>query len=688
MATTLKRRIAALAGAVTLALLLSPAHAAPALDLATPPAGAETWTITSGGRTFGEASRWTTTDGTRWSRDRFSERSYESDIEQQLRFAPDGAIREMVVRGKSPSGDAAETFKTTAGRYAYESTVDHGEGAAKPGAFYVSFGGTTDSLFVLAEALAKAPGHAIDLLPTGRATMTPLTTLQVSHAGRTRTLTAELVSGLDLTPFVIWMDGGHAFATTGALNTLPKGWEEVGPALIKAETAAMARQAPALVARIAPKLNGPVAFTHVRLYDSDAQTFRDDMTVVVEGGRVTGSGPAPAVAIPVGAEVIDGRGKTLLPGLWDSHKHYGDDSAGPLLLSQGITTIRDMGNPPEALQDRRRRIDAGELLGPRIVPLLLLDSPGPQADFAAVLVKTEAEAIAAVHRAKAEGYFGVKIYGSLDPRLIAPIATEAHALGLRVQGHIPRTVRPLDAVQDGYDELTHMNFVMMQAMPDEVVNAVDGLQQRHYGPARLAPGVDFASPQMASYLDELVRRHIVVDPTLVVFEHLWATDKGDLAPALDSFQIALPPQFERHLKDGGLAPLPDLTRTQMRRGFARLVDLTGELHRRGVPIVAGTDGYGLELVRELELYVRAGFTPAEALAAATIVPARVMGLDHETGSLAVGKQADLVLVNGDPGKTLGDLRKVDLVMRDGRLMRARDLRAAAGLAEPAAGAGG
>ena len=121
----------------------------------------------------------------------------------------------------------------------------------------------------------------------------------------------------------------------------------------------------------------------------------------------------------------------------------------------------------------------------------------------------------------------------------------------------------------------------------------------------------------------------------------------------------------------------------MRRAYAVALALVGELHRRGIPILAGSDGYGFELVRELELYVAVGFSPAEALATATIVPARAMGLDRETGSIAIGKRAELVLVNGDPSRAISDLRHVELVMRAGYLMRADDLRRVAGLSAEA-----
>jgi imidazolonepropionase-like amidohydrolase len=125
---------------------------------------------------------------------------------------------------------------------------------------------------------------------------------------------------------------------------------------------------------------------------------------------------------------------------------------------------------------------------------------------------------------------------------------------------------------------------------------------------------------------------------------------------------------------------PGVTRADFRASFDKLSQLVGVLHKAGVPIVAGTDGSGMELVRELELYVAAGFTPAEALASATIQTARLVGADAHTGSIVVGKAADLVLVDGDPSKHIGDLRHTRIVMMDGKLMDANALRAAGGFA--------
>jgi imidazolonepropionase-like amidohydrolase len=446
----------------------------------------------------------------------------------------------------------------------------------------------------------------------------------------------------------------------------------------KAQDAALAKLAPAQVAAIAKTPAGPVAFTNVKLYDSAARKFLNQMTVVVDKGVITAVGPAKKIKAPKNAQVIDGVGKTLIPGLWDNHQHYGDDSTGPLLLASGITSVRDPGNQPEELMARKKRIDDGQLLGQRIVPSLLIDGPGPYTAQVAVVVHNLDEALAAVHRAKDSGYFGIKLYGSLDPSYVKPMAALAHKLGLHVHGHIPHGMRPLDAVRAGYDEITHINFVMMQAMPDDIVKTSNGMN-RFVGTGKFAKDVDLHSKAMTAYLDELAKRHIAVDPTLVTFEDLYVPERGTYPPADAPYAETLPSQFSRGFLSSAMAPTAELTRESMRASFAKLKALIPELNRRHIEVLAGTDGTGFELIRELELYVEAGLTPAEALATATSNPAHVFGLWSKTGSITKGKLAELALIDGDPSKSIGELRQVELVMRDGKLMKTSDLRATLGI---------
>jgi cytosine/adenosine deaminase-related metal-dependent hydrolase len=670
-------------------ILLGCFLAAPAMadtkadDLAKPPADAKIWTISSSGGDahHGQVAMWTAKDGTHWSRMSFDLRGFVTELDEQNRFAPDGTLSAMIVRGHTPQGDASETYEVKDGTYTFTSPVDHASGKAARGLDYVAFGGTIDSFVFIMDDMLKAPDRSVNLLPSGRGQVAPLATLAVDNGKEKKTLTAYAITGFGLSPFPVWYDGDKFFGIAGVIDFLPGGWEKAGAAMSKAQDEALAKLAPALVASIAKTPAGPVAFAHVKLYDSDARKFLDDQTVVEDKGVVTAVGPSASTKAPANAQVIDGTGKTLIPGLWDNHQHYGDDSTGPLLLASGITSVRDPGNQPDELMARKKRIDDGELLGQRIVPSLLIDGPGPYTAQVAVVVHNVDEALAAVHRAKDSGYFGIKIYGSMDPAWVKPMADLAHQLGLHVHGHIPHGMRPLDAVHAGYDEITHINFVMMQAMPDEIVAKSNGMG-RFVGTGKFAKDVDLHSKAMSDYLDELAARHIAVDPTLVTFEDLYVPERGTVPAADQAYMDTLPSQFARGFLSSAMAPSADLPRATMLASFAKLKALVAELNKRHMDVLAGTDGVGFELIRELQLYVEAGMTPEDALACATSTPARVYRLSDKTGSLKTGKLAELALIDGDPSKNITDLRQVELVMRDGKLMKAADLRAPLGISGP------
>jgi imidazolonepropionase-like amidohydrolase len=293
-------------------------------------------------------------------------------------------------------------------------------------------------------------------------------------------------------------------------------------------------------------------------------------------------------------------------------------------------------------------------------------------------VESREEAIAAVRQAKTDGQTGVKFYGTVNRSWLAPAAAEAHSLSMHVHGHVPAAMRPREAIEAGYEEITHINFVAMEGMPDDVV-ARSNTVQRFQGIGRYAKDLDFDAEPMRSLIALMAERKIWVDPTLVVFEGVFFPENGDLSPAYAPYVGTLPPAVERGFRQGGFKPEDGTTRADFRASFRKLVELVGRLHRAGVPIVAGTDGSGLELVRELELYVQAGFTPEEAIASATIRPALLLGVQEQTGSIAVGKRADLALVDGDPSRKIGDLRHVLTVMMDGKIMQADKLRAAVGV---------
>ena len=669
--------LAALAAGVAMLPLAATAQTSKE-QLMTPPANAQRFVIVSIAGQHGTSSAWTLPDGTLASRFSMNLRGQIFETDETIHLGPNGQPDRIVVRGFTPTGDAGETFEIKGGQARWKNKVEDASVAYDGRAQYSTYGGTPASAVYNVKSLYDAPGKRLTLLPGGEERLVKLVDIPVGQGATAKTITAWTIEGVGLEPQPVLLNAdGSFFGFVFGIGMLPPAYAGDLLKIQKAQIDAMAARNPAYMARFGQVSPVPVAFTHVKLFDAEKAAFVDDQTVVTNGKMIAAVGPAGSVKVPAGAKVIDGRGKTLSPGIWDAHMHVGTDLQGLQLLSQGETSSRNPGADIQSTLLRNGRIAKGELLFPTVYSSVLIDGKGPLAAQGGITVSSAAEAVAAVDKAKENGFAAVKFYTSMKPEWLWPAITEAHKLGLHVHGHIPATLRPTDVIKGGYDEITHINFVMMQALPDSVVNIDNGIE-RFNGPGKYAKDVDLDAAPMKPLIAEMAAKHIAVDPTLVTFEGLYVPENGDLSPAYAPFLGTMPPQVERGFRESGFQPPAGVTRADWRASFAKLVQLTRKLHDAGVPIVAGTDGSGLEIVRELELYVGAGFTPGEALQSATLVPARVVGADKETGSIKVGKQADLVLVDGDASKEIGAMRRTVWVMSDGALMNADELRQAAG----------
>jgi imidazolonepropionase-like amidohydrolase len=650
----------------------------PATELAKPPVSAKHFIIESTGGKHGESWSWVTADGTRMGRESLNLRGQVWEVDYSGRAGADGMPGTLVVRGVTPQGDAGETFALTDGKASWKSPIDSGTADNVVSAFYTTQGGPIDTTAWFLEALLASPDKTLKLLPGGKASAEKLTSVEVGSGATKQTVTAWAITGLSSSPAPVWADASNKFfALTFGMGWLPEAYASENGKLLAAQTAALAARAPGLAKSLLKTPAGAVVFQDVQLFDADARLFRSHQTVVVSQGKIIRMGPAAAIKAPAHAQFIDGKGKTLLPGLWDCHMHVGDDYTGLQELSLGVTSVRDPGNDDKQTLDRRARAAKGDLLFPNVYPSSLIDGKGPYTAQVANVATSQAEAIALVDTAKANGFNGIKFYGTFNPAWLPATIAEAHKLGLHVHGHIPAGIRPMEAIKDGYDEITHINWIIMQAMPDSVIKASNGIM-RFEGPGRYAKDVDLGGTEMSAIVATMAKKKIYSDPTMVTFEGLYVPDNGDLSPAYAPFVGTLPPTTERGFRSGGFAVPKDLTRADYRASWAKMLALLDKMHKAGVPIVAGTDGSGIEIVRELEIYVQAGFSNADALAAATIVPATMVGAHKRTGSIKVGKQADLVLVEGDPSKTIADLRQTRVVMLAGKLIDADALRAAAG----------
>ena len=650
----------------------------PTAELAKPPASARHFLIQSTAGKHGDSWTWVNADGTRMGRESLNLRGQVFELDSSGKPGKDGMVERLEIRGVTPQGDAAETFAITGGKATWKSVVDAGSTAYGAPTFYSSFGGPIDTTAWLVEALLASPDKTLSLLPGGRARAEKLTTLTVGEGANQKEVTAWAVIGVSNSPIPVWADASNKFfGFNFFLSWLPEEYAGEHQRLAEAQSKALSERGPALRKSLLKTPAGAVVFQNVQVFDADARQFLADHTVIVDNGLITAVGPSKSVKVPKGAQVIEGRGKTLLPGMWDCHMHVGNDVTGLQELSMGVTSVRDPGNDDSLTIDRRQRVAKGELLMPNVYPSSLIDGKGQYAAQTANVATSEAEMIAWVDKAKANGFTGVKFYGTLNKAWVPAGAAEAHKLGLHVHGHIPVGMRPLEAINAGYDEITHINWVVMQAMPDSVIAESNGIM-RFEGPGRYAKDLNLDGEPMKAIVSTMAAKGIYSDPTMVAFESLYVPEHGELSPMYAPFVGTLPPSTERGFRLGGFQVPKDLTRADYRASWAKMVALLGKMHKAGVPIVAGTDGAGIELVRELEIYVEAGFTPAEALVSATLLPAKLVGQDKTTGSIKVGKAADLVLVEGDPSKKLSDLRQTRVVVLGGKLLDADALREAAG----------
>ncbi len=659
----------------------TPAAPATKEQLMRPPAGARHYTISSVAGKHGDIWSWTMPDGSTAYRMSMSLRGWVTETDAVIATGPDRRPVRMAVRGFTDSGDATETFSVDpAGVAHWKTAVDEGS-APFAGKRYNSYGGPWLAGEGDIDALVAAGPKGVDLLPRGHATLTIGKSVQIDGPAGKKTVKLAFVEGLGFSPSPFWLDENNRFfGNAGVISLLPEGYAAAGPKLKDIQDEATAAMVRDVAHRfLSPANRTPTLIDHVLLFDSVAGRYVPDQAVLIADGKVAAVGAGGSLTLPAGAVTIDGRGKTLTPGLWDAHRHVGGDDWNLLQnVATGITNYRSPGSMIDEAHSLMKRRAAGDLLAPDGKVSVIIDRKDPLAAQGALTVSSVDEAIAAVRNIKDAGLWGVKFYTSMDPAWIAPAAAEAHRLGLHVHGHIPAGMRPLEAVRAGYDEVTHINFIMMQAMPQAVVDKAN-TAARLEGPAKYGKDVDLDSPEMKAFYAELAKRRTIIDPTLTVWEPLMTSDGSMVAPEYSPFVDVAPPAVARGWKIAGYPLFDGLTRDDFRKSFAKMVGVVGKLHDAGVPIVAGTDGWGLELVRELDLYQEAGLSNAAALQTATIVPAKMVGMADRTGSIAVGKSADIILVDGDVSQDLGRLRQVRTVFLDGYRLDGDALRRASGM---------
>ena len=601
------------------------------------------------------------------------------DLSEEIHVAADGTIQSYRLRGKSTFGAVLdERFTLARGRASWRSPSEHGEASPVGPAMYLPNDGSPEIRALIVRASQRLPDGRIAALPGGELQSARIAEMRVGPAGKERTVALYSILGLGLQPAYVWLDAGlrlFARISPGGAHVIVQGFEAFSPQLEERQLAAASEFLRNIATRNARRLPEPVLIRDVRVLDSTSATLGAPADVYLYGGHISAIYPAGSVAEDA-ATVIDGGGRALLPGLFDMHTHE-DAWNAALQIAGGVTTSRDMGNDNALLADLIARIGRGELIGPRIVPAGFIEGESPFATRGSVVVNSVEEAKKAVDWYAQRGYRQIKLYNSIHPDWVAPVAAYAHARGLRVSGHVPAFSRSERAVRDGYDELQHINQLMLNFVSDPDTDS--RTLARFILVGERTQALDLDSKPVRDFIALLAERQTVIDATLATFEGMYTQGQGETDPAMAPIADHVPIATQRSWRSNSMEVSGEKLATY-RASYARMIEFVGRLHAAGVPLVAGTDNIaGFALHRELELYVKAGMTPGEAIRTATETAARYAGVSGETGTIERGKRADLILVDCDPTRDISDIRRISLVITGGAAYAPADIYEAFGV---------
>jgi imidazolonepropionase-like amidohydrolase len=438
-----------------------------------------------------------------------------------------------------------------------------------------------------------------------------------------------------------------------------------------------------------------IAITHATVIDATGAPPQPNSTVLIDNEKIFAVGPDSTLEIPTGARVIDATGKFLMPGLADMHIHLmgaGEPTGSrefilPLLIANGITTVRDMGGDVAQLKKLKKEIDSGDQPGPQIFftgPYLDGNPPYFQPS---IIVQSPAEADAAVRKLKSEGVDFIKVQSGLKPAAYFAIAEVARKENIRFVGHVPDSISATQASDAGQSSIEHLTGILLACSSREAELREQQLHPPSYKetPRQTSPRqrawqqavLNSYSPEKAQKLyAKLLANHTWQVPTLpLLIELAFLTPATDRAG--DPNLKYIPQNLKKIWKQGRAESLANKTPGDFLLR-AKLVEASlkavGDMHAAGIPIMAGTDSTAPNLVPGFALHdsiadlVQAGLTPMQALQAATSKPAEFLNRSNEQGTIAPGQRADLVLLDANPLADIHNTGKIHAVILKGKFL--------------------
>ena len=577
-------------------------------------------------------------------------------------FGAGGAPVRWSIDGTSLFGNAVhETFEWKAGTATWSGQADSGKVKAPKLLFYAAADAGPWMLGQYARALLKAPGHTLPVLPTGSMRLEEVKSLDVGQGDKKLHVTIYQLGGLDLNPTTVVLDDqGVLFQAEGLIR---EGYEAELRTLGRVTRDLAMEQAQAAQTKLAHRFTTPVLIRNVRVFDPASGKLSAPSQVDVFGDRIVGVTPLDTQPAPKGVTVIDGQGGTLVPGLHDMHHHLSLRS-GLYLLAAGVTGIRDMGSSNDAMLTMNRLIDEGKLAGPRIVRNGFLEGRSPySARGNGFIADTLPQALEDIRWFADHGYWQVKFYNSFPPDWVAPAAAEAHRLGMGVTGHVPAFTTPDRVLREGYDDIAHINQLMLGWILEPGEDTRTPL--RLTGMARGAT-LDLKSPRVQATVKLMQEKGAKLDTTTVILERLMLSRSGTVQPGDAPYLSHMPIGYQRNRKRTFAVLEKPGDDAAYQAGFGKVLETMKMLDDNGIEMLPGTDdATGFTLQRELELYVKAGIPAAKTLRLATLDDEKYFKHDQQLGSIERGKLADFILVDGDPTADISKIRNVRMTMRGG-----------------------
>ncbi|HKD85825.1 MAG TPA: amidohydrolase family protein [Terriglobales bacterium] len=621
---------------------------------------------------IGEESYSITPDGnalTLKSDFKFTDRGTPVPLMATLRTSNSYVPQSYVIKGNTSRLSTIDTDVTITGANA---TIRQGKDtrtAAVPQTFFTISGYAPVSVQMEMMRYWKTHGSPAQMntLPIGAVRIQDRGSQTMQIGGRDVKVERYTVQGLIWGMEVLWMDSNSNLAALVSTDAEFDHFEAIRDEYESALSdfvASAAHDGMAALTEMSQKLpgrrTGTFAFVGATVIDGAGQAPIPNATVVTSNGKIVAVGSSANVRIPSDAQRIDVSGKYIIPGLWDMHAHYEQVEWGPIYLAAGVTTVRDVGNEYDFITQVRDAVNSGKALGPHMLLAGIVDGDGPYA-IGITRVNNAEDAQKWVTKYHDSGFQQIKIYSSVKSDNVKAICADAHKVGMTVTGHIPIGMNAYEGVDDGMDMINHIHYISDLLLPkDYDPKKVKGLER-----LKVLSSVDVNSDAGKQAVAFLKQHGTVIDPTMALME-MTLRLANEPATQMDPGISRVAPELREQLVNGGVPPEAAPYAQKIEQNDLALI---GALHRAGVPIIAGTDQAvpGFSVYREIELYVQAGFTPMEALQAATIVPARAMKAEGDSGSLEPGKRADLDVLDANPLEDIHNVRTVRSVLANGVL---------------------